>query len=87
MTATYSEAATQRRLRASRAAERVEIGGRLVAPLPDEQHGSESTYNNWCCRCVRCSVAAREASRVRRERSKQMAAARLARIRHAAGRR
>jgi hypothetical protein len=78
-----AQAATQRRLRRLRAAERVLVGGRLVAPV--EQHGSESTYNNWGCRCVRCTVAARESGRERRAAAKRREAARLARIRAAAG--
>lgn len=83
----YSEAATQRRLRELRGRLRVLVDGRLVAPVPDEQHGSESTYNNWCCRCVPCGDVARVNKAERREREKRAAAARLARIRAAAGRR
>jgi hypothetical protein len=81
----HSEAATQRRLRELRGRLRVLVDGRLVAPV--DQHGSESTYNNWMCRCTACSDAAREGGRKQRERAKRAAAARLARIRAAAGRR
>ena len=81
----YSEAATQRRLRELRGRLRVLVDGRLVAPV--EQHGSESTYNNWMCRCVPCGDVARENKAERREREKRAAVARLARIRAAAGRR
>jgi hypothetical protein len=83
----YTHAATQRRLRERRGRLRVLVDGRLVAPVPDEQHGSVSTYNNWMCRCTACSDAAREGGRRQRERAKRAAAARLARIRAAAGRR
>lgn len=82
-----SHAATQRRLRERRGRLRVLVDGRLVAPVPDQQHGSVSTYNNWMCRCVPCGDAAREVGRRQRERAKRAAAARLARIRAAAGRR
>jgi hypothetical protein len=83
----YTHAATQRRLRERRGRLRVLVDGRLVAPVPDGQHGSVSTYNNWMCRCAACSDAARENGREQRERAKRAAAARLARIRAAAGRR
>jgi hypothetical protein len=83
----HREAATQRRLRERRGRLRVLVDGRLVAPVPDEQHGSVSTYSNWMCRCAACSDAAREGGRRQRERAKRAAAARLARIRAAAGRR
>lgn len=32
------------------------------------QHGLESTYHNWGCRCEPCSQANREAARLRRQR-------------------
>jgi hypothetical protein len=81
----HREAATQRRLRERRGRLRVLVDGRLVAPV--QQHGSESTYNNWMCRCVPCGDVARANKAERREREKWAAAARLARIRAAAGRR
>lgn len=40
------------------------VDGRWVAPLPDERHGSVSTYNNHSCRCQRCTVASRECGEV-----------------------
>lgn len=44
--------------RNERLALRVLEGGRLVAKtVPDEKHGSDSTYSNWGCRCQRCSEA------------------------------
>lgn len=81
----HTHAATQRRLRELRGRLRVPVDGRLVAPVA--QHGSESTYVNWLCRCVPCTDAAREGGRERRHRAKWRAAVRLARIRAAAGRR
>lgn len=61
-----------RDLRAARFARRVEVEGRLVAPVPAERHGRMTTYNNWGCRCVPCTedataykVAARRAAGVR----------------------
>lgn len=79
-----TQAVTQRRLRELRGRLRVLVDGRLVAPVA--QHGSESTYNNWMCRCVPCAEVARVNKRERREREKRAAVARLARIRAAAGR-
>ena len=82
-----AHAADQRRLRELRGRLRVLVDGRLVAPVPVEQHGSQSTYNNWMCRCEPCSVANRAVKRGQREQERRAAAARLARIRAAAGRR
>lgn len=42
---------------AARFPNRVLIDGRMVAPVPDEQHGSASTYNNHGCRCRPCERA------------------------------
>jgi hypothetical protein len=44
-------------LRTRRMAQRVLINGRLVAPLPPEKHGKQSTYSNWGCRCIPCTDA------------------------------
>lgn len=49
----------QKERRAYMASIRVEIDGRLTAPVPPEKHGSTSTYNNLMCRCVPCTDAAR----------------------------
>lgn len=38
---------------------RADDAGRLVAPLPPEQHGNTSTYTNWSCRCRLCAEANR----------------------------
>jgi len=43
--------------RRERAAQRVMIDGRLVAPVAN--HGLSSTYDNWACRCIPCSEARR----------------------------
>lgn len=44
--------------RKERHALRVLVDGRLVAKsVPDEKHGSASTYSNWGCRCQKCSEA------------------------------
>lgn len=45
------------RNRAARLARRVRVDGRLVAPLPDEKHGTTSAYSNWGCRCLPCTEA------------------------------
>lgn len=45
------------RNRAARLARRVEIDGRLVAPLPPERHGLQASYTNWGCRCEDCTRA------------------------------
>jgi len=37
------------------------IDGRLVAPLPDAQHGKQPTYTNHGCRCEPCTAANRDA--------------------------
>jgi hypothetical protein len=47
----------ERTYRATRKARRVLVNGRLVAPVPERMHGKPSTYTNWSCRCLRCSVA------------------------------
>lgn len=31
--------------------------------IPEEQHGSRNTYNNWYCRCPACGKANNEKSR------------------------
>lgn len=41
----------------ARYAKRVDINGRLTAPLPPEKHGRRSTYTNWGCRCLECCAA------------------------------
>lgn len=46
--------------REQRQAERVMVGGRLIAPLPDEYHGRPSTYAYHGCRCRDCVGAHRE---------------------------
>lgn len=33
---------------------RVEVNGRLIAPVEEERHGKVSTYQNWGCRCELC---------------------------------
>ncbi len=45
------------RNRAARLARRFEIDGRLVAPLPPEKHGLQSSYTNHGCRCAQCTAA------------------------------
>lgn len=45
--------------RASRYARRTLQDGRLIAPVPAQQHGSAATYTNWGCRCVPCTEANR----------------------------
>lgn len=51
--ANSSRATTNRKLRLAR---RIEIDGRLTAPLPPERHGVWSTYTNHGCRCEACTV-------------------------------
>jgi hypothetical protein len=51
-------------------ASRVEIDGRLVAPLPPERHGSWSTYANYGCQCDPCREAARPVNKRSYERWK-----------------
>jgi hypothetical protein len=46
-----------RRARLRRAARRVLVDGRLVAPVPAERHGRPSTYVNWRCQCLPCLKA------------------------------
>lgn len=52
---------TQRRLRRRqevelRRSQRVLRNGRLVSDIaPEHVHGRASGYNNWCCRCERCT--------------------------------
>lgn len=53
---TAANAATVAYARASRAAERTVVDGRMVA-LKAPTHGSNSTYNNWFCRCRPCTDA------------------------------
>jgi len=45
------------RNRAARLARRVEVDGRLVAPLPEERHGQLGSYLNHGCRCESCTEA------------------------------
>lgn len=45
------------RNRAIRLARRVLVEGRLVAPLPAERHGMQSSYTNHGCRCEECTAA------------------------------
>jgi hypothetical protein len=40
-------------------ARRIEVDGRLVAPVGDERHGKPSTYINEGCRCPPCADAHR----------------------------
>jgi hypothetical protein len=47
----------ERTYRETRKARRVLVNGRLVAPLPERKHGLASSYTNWSCRCIPCSVA------------------------------
>lgn len=50
----------RRNLTETRAAERVEIDGRMVHPSPPGGHGKATTYNAWSCRCEPCTAANRE---------------------------
>lgn len=86
MTAT-PDAVLQRRARERNRARRVLVAGRLVAPLPEERRGTEPTFNNWGCQCIPCTATHRDRQRVEAAIRRQVAQARLARIRHAAGRR
>jgi hypothetical protein len=63
-----AKAAEQRHMDAQRRNQRVEVDGRLVAPLPADRHGRPGTYNNWGCRCEPCTEAHR--NRQRRDRAK-----------------
>jgi len=81
------DAVLQQRARARNRARRVLVDGRLVAPLPEERHGTESTFNNWGCQCEPCTTSHRDRQRAEAAIRRQVAKARLARIRHAAGRR
>lgn len=42
---------------------RILVGGRLVAPLPEQYHGKKSTYDYYGCRCDLCSKAASKRTR------------------------
>lgn len=42
---------------------RILVGGRLVAPLPEDYHGKRSTYDYYGCRCDLCAIAARKRTR------------------------
>jgi hypothetical protein len=86
MTATPN-AELARRARERNRARRILVAGRLVAPLPTERHGTESTFNNWGCQCIPCTATHRDRQRVEAAVRLKAAQARLARIRHAAGRR
>lgn len=44
---------------------RIWVGGRLVAPLPEQYHGKRSTYDYYGCRCDLCGKAASERPRRR----------------------
>lgn len=50
-------------------ARRITVNGRLVAPVPVEQHGRLHTYQHHGCRCDLCASAARGYFRNRREAS------------------
>lgn len=39
------------------------VGGRLIAPLPDEYHGRAHTYVYHGCRCARCTQASTDQRR------------------------
>lgn len=63
----------QRQDKANRMAARVEVDGRLVAPLPPDRHGLPTTYSNHGCQCEPCKAAwaayCREAGLRRRNRA------------------
>jgi hypothetical protein len=40
--------------------QRIEIDGRLIAPVPTEMHGKPATYANHSCRCEACTIAYKE---------------------------
>lgn len=74
---TWEEDRAKATIRAARARKRrselrTMVDGRLVAPVPPEQHGSVSTYNNWMCRCAKCTEAIRRymADWVQRQKAK-----------------
>lgn len=60
-----SEAQQERRRvsRAVRAARRVLVDGRPIAPVPTEQHGLANTYSYHLCRCETCTRAQNDRSR------------------------
>lgn len=43
--------------RVARLARRTLVDGVLVAPIPDEQHGTATAYGYHGCRCARCRAA------------------------------
>lgn len=57
-----SAADAQRQRRHERYAQRISVGGTLVAPVPECYHGKPSTYQNWGCRCDLCREASSQAS-------------------------
>jgi hypothetical protein len=46
---------------------RVLVNGMLIAPVPPEQHGRETTYKSHFCRCVPCKEAAQIRAQMRQE--------------------
>lgn len=54
--------------RLRRMARRVLVDGRLLAPLPPDRHGRDTTYTNWRCQCEPCLRAHLDAGRANRQR-------------------
>lgn len=68
-TCATASAAWRKQRNDRRKQQRVLVAGRLIAPLPTEQHGKVSTYTNWFCRCRDCRTAASSYQReIRNER-------------------
>jgi hypothetical protein len=57
--------------KARRRAQRILVDGRWVAPLPPHYHGKLGTYQEWSCRCIRCTEAATAAHRAYQERRRE----------------
>ncbi len=67
-----TDAERQRRARARNRAKRILVDGRLIAPLPADRHGTQSTFNNWGCQCDPCRTVNRNRQRADRERAQRL---------------
>jgi len=54
---TESQRQQRRAWKRAKYAARQLVAGRLVAPVPGEQHGKKATYCNHGCRCRPCTAA------------------------------
>lgn len=58
---------TSRQEAARLRAQRINVNGELIAPVPDDQHGRYTTYTYYACRCTRCRAEGRRRYQARRD--------------------